>query len=151
MAKPETTTMTDRWARVMDAARARWGKLSADDLQSVQGNAERLISVLQERYGFGRGEALDEVKRWRRTLTARVAAWLVIPHALLEARVRAARSASRARAFSRAHGRGLLAASRWPPPSGLGHAMPTEEAPVPSLSKFVPSPSSRSSCQESPS
>ncbi len=74
MAKQVTTTMSDQWARVMDAARARWGKLSADDVQSVQGNAERLISVLQARYGFGRGEALDELKRWRRTLSAGVAA-----------------------------------------------------------------------------
>lgn len=74
MAKQVTTTMSDQWARVMDAARARWGKLTADDVQSVHGNAERLISVLQARYGFGRGEALDELKRWRRTLSAGVAA-----------------------------------------------------------------------------
>jgi uncharacterized protein YjbJ (UPF0337 family) len=73
MAK-QMTTMSDRWTRVMDAARARWGRLTADDVQSVQGNEERLISVLQARYGFGRGEALDELKRWRRTLTTGAAA-----------------------------------------------------------------------------
>lgn len=68
MAKRMATTSA-QWANVMEGARARWGKLTADDVQSVRGNAERLISVLQARYGFGRGEALDELKRWRRALT----------------------------------------------------------------------------------
>lgn len=73
MAK-HVTTMSDRWAGVMDAAQARWQRLSADDVRSVQGNAERLISVLQARYGFGRGQALDELKAWRRSLRAGAAA-----------------------------------------------------------------------------
>lgn len=68
MAKQVTTTMNDRWARAMDGARARWSRLTADDVQRVQGNTERLISVLQARYGFGRSEALEELKRWRQSL-----------------------------------------------------------------------------------
>lgn len=74
MAKQVTRTMSDRWARVMDAAQARWERLTADDVRSVQGNAERLISVLQARYGFGRSQALDELKAWRRSLSNGLAA-----------------------------------------------------------------------------
>lgn len=73
MAK-RATTMSEQWMRLMGTAQARWSRLSTDDLQGVHGNAERLISVLQARYGFGRGQALDELKAWRRSLTAGAAA-----------------------------------------------------------------------------
>lgn len=59
--------MTHRWERLMDAAQSRWDRLSRDD---VRGNAERLLSVLQARYGLGRDEALREVQAWRDSLRA---------------------------------------------------------------------------------
>jgi hypothetical protein len=59
---------TERWARVMSAARERWDQLTEADVQSVRGNAERLVSVLQARYGFAREEALRELGVWRLTL-----------------------------------------------------------------------------------
>jgi uncharacterized protein YjbJ (UPF0337 family) len=59
---------SDRWQRVMHAARERWDRLTEDDLRSVRGNAERLISVLQERYGMARGEALKELTAWSQSL-----------------------------------------------------------------------------------
>ena len=61
-------SVTDRWARMMNAARNRWDKLTDADLQSVRGNAERLVAVLQARYGFARDEALRELGAWRLTL-----------------------------------------------------------------------------------
>lgn len=69
MAK-QMTRMSDRWERLMDVARSRWDRLSADDVRGVRGNMERLLSVLQARYGFGRDEALRELKAWRDTLRA---------------------------------------------------------------------------------
>lgn len=52
----------------MDAAQTRWDRLSVDDVRGVRGNAERLLSVLQDRYGLGRDEALREVQAWRDSL-----------------------------------------------------------------------------------
>ena len=60
--------VTEQWGRVMSAARERWDKLTDADLHSVRGNAERLVSVLQARYGFARDEALRELGAWRLTL-----------------------------------------------------------------------------------
>lgn len=60
--------VTERWQRVMSAARQRWDKLTEADVDSVRGNAERLVSVLQSRYGFGRDQALRELGAWRQTL-----------------------------------------------------------------------------------
>lgn len=62
--------MTHRWERLMGAAQSRWDRLSSDDVRGVRGNAERLLSVLQARYGLGRDEALREVQAWRDSLRA---------------------------------------------------------------------------------
>lgn len=67
-------TVSDQWLRTMAAARLRWDKLTDDDLQSVRGNAERLIDVLQSRYGFPRDQATKELAAWRQSLTASAAA-----------------------------------------------------------------------------
>jgi uncharacterized protein YjbJ (UPF0337 family) len=59
---------TDRWQRLMHNARERWDRLTEDDVQGVRGNAERMVSVLQARYGLARHEALKELTAWSRSL-----------------------------------------------------------------------------------
>jgi uncharacterized protein YjbJ (UPF0337 family) len=46
----------------MGDIRHRWGKLAGDDMDQAQGDAERFIWKLQERYGYARdpGRDLDE-------------------------------------------------------------------------------------------
>lgn len=58
-----------RWQELTGAVRARWSALTDDDVRSVRGNAERLITVLQNRYGFARDEAIKELTAWSRSLT----------------------------------------------------------------------------------
>lgn len=67
-------TVNDQWTRLMDAARQRWDRLTEDDVQSVRGNTERLISVLQTRYGFARQQAIKELTAWRQALSTGAAA-----------------------------------------------------------------------------
>jgi tellurite resistance protein len=67
-------SVNDQWTRLMAAARTRWDRLSEDDVQSVRGNTERLISVLQTRYGFARAQAIKELTAWRQALTTNTAA-----------------------------------------------------------------------------
>jgi uncharacterized protein YjbJ (UPF0337 family) len=64
-----TTTVSSQWTRLMTAARQRWDRLTDDDVQDVHGNTERLISILQTRYGFPRARALRELTAWRQALT----------------------------------------------------------------------------------
>jgi uncharacterized protein YjbJ (UPF0337 family) len=40
-----------------------WGRLTDDDVDRIEGSAEELIGVLQERYGYEREEAEAEVSR----------------------------------------------------------------------------------------
>jgi uncharacterized protein YjbJ (UPF0337 family) len=64
---------SDRWLRVMKAARQRWNRLTDEDLADVRGNTERLISALQRRHGMARDQALRELVAWRQSLAQRAA------------------------------------------------------------------------------
>jgi uncharacterized protein YjbJ (UPF0337 family) len=41
-----------------------WGKLTDDDLKQVDGKYDKLIGLLQEKYGYTRQQAEEEY-RWR--------------------------------------------------------------------------------------
>jgi uncharacterized protein YjbJ (UPF0337 family) len=40
-----------------------WSKLSDDDIKKVEGSRDKLIGILQEKYGYKREEAESEVSR----------------------------------------------------------------------------------------
>jgi hypothetical protein len=50
--------------------KAKWNLLTDADIASIQGNVERLIDVLQARYGYGRRTALREINLWSQSLRA---------------------------------------------------------------------------------
>ncbi|MEO7191943.1 MAG: CsbD family protein [Vicinamibacterales bacterium] len=52
------------WHQIKGEAKTQWGKLTDDDLDQVEGNSEKLIGKVQERYGYAREQAEDEVKRF---------------------------------------------------------------------------------------
>ena len=53
--------MKGKWLQLKGEARRQWGKLTDDDLDQVEGNAEKMMGKLQERYGYGREEAQREL------------------------------------------------------------------------------------------
>jgi len=50
--------------------RSRWGKLTDDDLTQIQGEAEKMIGKLQERYGYKRDQAERELNEFLNKQTA---------------------------------------------------------------------------------
>jgi uncharacterized protein YjbJ (UPF0337 family) len=50
-----------KWHQIKGEAKSRWGKLTDDDIDRVEGDAEKLIGRVQERYGFARDDAKREV------------------------------------------------------------------------------------------
>jgi uncharacterized protein YjbJ (UPF0337 family) len=50
-----------KWHQLKGEVKSRWGKLTDDDLDRAQGDAEKLIGRVQERYGYQRDEAKREV------------------------------------------------------------------------------------------
>jgi uncharacterized protein YjbJ (UPF0337 family) len=53
-----------KWQQLKGEARNQWGKLTDDDLDQIEGNTEKLVGKVQERYGYGRERAEQEVNQW---------------------------------------------------------------------------------------
>jgi uncharacterized protein YjbJ (UPF0337 family) len=52
-----------KWKQARGQVKEWWGKLTDDDLTRVDGNRDQLIGVLQERYGYARERAEQEIDR----------------------------------------------------------------------------------------
>jgi len=50
-----------KWLQVKGDVRSWWGKMTDDDVDQIQGDAEKFIGRLQERYGYGREQAEKEI------------------------------------------------------------------------------------------
>jgi len=50
-----------QWKQVRGEAKAWWGKLTDNDLDRVAGKFDVLVGLLQERYGYSREQATDEI------------------------------------------------------------------------------------------
>lgn len=49
------------WKQLRGRVKEMWGRLTDDELDQVEGRFDRLVGVLQERYGYTRQEAEDSV------------------------------------------------------------------------------------------
>ena len=53
-----------QWKQLSGKIKAKWGKLTDDDLKRAEGNAEYLSGKVQERYGVARDIADKQVKEF---------------------------------------------------------------------------------------
>ena len=58
-----------QWKQLRGKLKARWGKLTDDDLQVADGNTEYLVGKLQERYGMAKDAAKKQVQAFDEDLT----------------------------------------------------------------------------------
>jgi uncharacterized protein YjbJ (UPF0337 family) len=56
------------WKQFTGKVKQKWGKLTDDDLSSINGKREELIGRLQERYGFEKDLAERELNEFTKTL-----------------------------------------------------------------------------------
>jgi uncharacterized protein YjbJ (UPF0337 family) len=56
------------WKQFSGRVKEKWGQLTDDDIAKVNGQREQLEGVIQERYGYGKDKAREEVDRWSRDL-----------------------------------------------------------------------------------
>jgi len=59
-----------RWTQAVGSAKQTWGKLTDDELTRVEGDRDKLVGLVQERYGIGREEAERQVADWSRRTAA---------------------------------------------------------------------------------
>lgn len=54
-----------KWKEIKGKAKAKWGELTDDDLDRIDGRADQLAGVIQQRYGRTQEEARREVREWQ--------------------------------------------------------------------------------------
>lgn len=53
-----------KWTQFKGEAKKQWGKLTDDDLDVINGEKEKFIGKLQERYGHTKEAAEEEYNTW---------------------------------------------------------------------------------------
>ncbi len=56
--------LESRWHQIKGRVRELWGELTGDDVDWIAGRRERLVGLLEEKYGMTREEAEGEVDRF---------------------------------------------------------------------------------------
>jgi uncharacterized protein YjbJ (UPF0337 family) len=59
-----------KWKQAKGQVRNWWGKLTDDDVDRLTGKTEQLVGKLQERYGWTKERANDEINRRLREMDA---------------------------------------------------------------------------------
>jgi uncharacterized protein YjbJ (UPF0337 family) len=66
--KMNESILKGKWKQIKGSAKKRWGELTDDELDIVEGDAEKLAGKIQERYGKSKEEAEEEVREFEREL-----------------------------------------------------------------------------------
>jgi uncharacterized protein YjbJ (UPF0337 family) len=56
------------WKQVTGKAKAKWGKLTDNDLTTIAGKREELAGLLQVKYGYAKEQAEKELNEFAETL-----------------------------------------------------------------------------------
>ncbi|GAP13593.1 uncharacterized protein conserved in bacteria [Longilinea arvoryzae] len=52
-----------KWKEMRGQMREWWGKLTDDELEKAAGNSEQIIGLLQQKYGYTRERAVEELNK----------------------------------------------------------------------------------------
>lgn len=56
--------LSGNWKQFKGKVKEKWGQLTDDDLDVVEGKRDQLVGRIQERYGYGKDQAEKELKEW---------------------------------------------------------------------------------------
>lgn len=59
--------MQGKWKQVKGTVKERWGKLTDDDVDVINGQNDQLVGKIQEKYGIAKEEAQRQVDDWMRS------------------------------------------------------------------------------------
>jgi uncharacterized protein YjbJ (UPF0337 family) len=69
-AKMYEDVLKGKWMEIKGGIKEKWGKLTDDDLTQVEGQAEKLLGLLQKKYGYTKEKAEQEyndfIRRYKR-------------------------------------------------------------------------------------
>jgi len=54
-------TLKGQWSQLKGSVKTQWGKLTDDDLTQIEGQRDKLVGRVQERYGLAQEDAERQV------------------------------------------------------------------------------------------
>jgi len=60
-----------QWKQIRGQVKNWWGRLSHDDIKRIEGNNEKLVGLLQERYGYSKQEAQNQIAEFLELMEAK--------------------------------------------------------------------------------
>lgn len=63
-------TFKGQWNQFKGELKRQWGKLTDDDLTQIEGNYDKFIGKVQERYGDQKDEVMGWADNWHKRDTA---------------------------------------------------------------------------------
>lgn len=61
-----TDILKGKWVQLKGNAKQKWGELTDDDLQAIDGKKDQLVGKLQEKYGYSKERAQQEADDFER-------------------------------------------------------------------------------------
>lgn len=56
-----TDQLKGKWHEFKGEAKVQWSRLTDDELERIDGESEKLVGAIQERYGYAKERAQEEV------------------------------------------------------------------------------------------
>jgi len=53
-----------KWKELKGSVKAKWGNLTDDDVTKVEGQSEKLVGILQKKYGYSKDKAQEEYNQF---------------------------------------------------------------------------------------
>lgn len=53
-----------KWKEIKGGIKEQWGKLTDDEIAEAEGKQEKLMGLLQKKYGYSKDQAEEEYKRF---------------------------------------------------------------------------------------
>lgn len=60
--------LSGAWRVLKGKIQAKWGRLTSDDLDVIEGDRKQIIGRIQQRYGHTKDEAQREWDEWKKSL-----------------------------------------------------------------------------------
>jgi uncharacterized protein YjbJ (UPF0337 family) len=64
-ARMNADLLKGKWLQLQGEVKKAWGNLTDDELVQIEGNSDKLVGKLQEKYGYSRDRAEMEVDMFR--------------------------------------------------------------------------------------
>jgi len=53
-----------KWKEIKGSVKEQWGNLTDNDLTEIEGQQEKLVGLLQSKYGYSKDKAEEEYKKF---------------------------------------------------------------------------------------